>query len=525
VLQGVWAAEEGVMEVWDRRANQRLCMLPALSPLVSFANARRLVATLTTNEAGLLNTTIWQLPSGTAKWVLTNRFDRAFISPDEQHLFAHEGEHFRLWRVEGEELVSLRTFQHPVDRFVSGAAFSPDGRLLATSARDIFLWSLPALELVGVLKGHTRASTLLSFSPDGRTLASIADDRTVRLWHVSTQRELIRFQTSEQDQGHLQVEFSPDGRALAARRYDTNGPIAWLHYAPSFAEIAVAEGGDYRSLAGEDPATWLNVAKALRRENRREEALEAGDEVLRRTANREELTWLADKARPLRVSVLQQLNRLDEAGTGNCTILGIALRNPAAPPETIDLSAFYNRTLADAPEPDVNANDLSELPQGLQTFAGTVFDVRGRLQVIGGAAQRQWSLEVERIEGIRVGRRLARLHFLHAAHGDSREVATGDRLGHYRLHFSDGRTVEIPIRYNVDLSDYWALEHLPSELPEAVEAWRGANPHSRATGNGDAIRLFKRTWQNPFPEVEVTALDFVAENAGTHPWLIALTAE
>jgi hypothetical protein len=37
--------------------------------------------------------------------------------------------------------------------------------------------------------------------------------------------------------------------------------------------------------------------------------------------------------------------------------------------------------------------------------------------------------------------------------------------------------------------------------------------------------LFKRTWQNPYPDVEITALDFVAENAGTHPGLVALTAE
>jgi hypothetical protein len=339
----------------------------------------------------------------------------------------------------------------------------------------------------------------------------------VRLWHVSTQRELIRFQTSEQDQGLFQVEFSPDGRALAARRYDTNGPITWLHYAPSFAETAVAEGGDYRILAGDDTATWLNVARALHRENRGEEALEACAEVLRRTASREELAWLADKARLVRVSVLKKLNRLAEAGTENCARLGIPVRDSATPTNAIDLSAFYNATLADAPGPEVHANDLSELPQGIQTLAETVFDVRGRLQVFGGLGQQ--------IEGIRVGRRLARLHFLHAAGGDSHKVATGDRIGHYRIHFADGRAVEIPIRYNVDVSDHWALEHLPSELPEAVVAWRGANPRSRAKGNGDAIRLFKRTWQNPYPDVEITALDFVAENAGTHPGLVALTAE
>lgn len=515
-LQGVWATKENVLEVWDRRTHQRLCMLPARSPLVSFANNRQLVATQTTDEAGVSTTTVWQLPSGTAKWVFTNQFERGLISPDEQYLLAEEEEHFRLWRVQGEKLISLRTFK-PAEGWISGAAFSPDGRLLATSTRDIVLWSLPAMEVVGVLTGHTRDLTRLAFGPDGRTLASIADDRTVRLWHVITQRELIRFQTSEQDQKDYQVEFSPDGRALAVRRFDTKGMITWLHYAPSFAEIAVAEGGDYRTLAGVDPVTWLAVAKALQRENRWEEALEACDGVLRHTANRDELTWVADKAGLVRVSVLKQLNRLDEAGIQNCAIRGIPARDPATPRDAIDLSALYNVALADAPHPGVNANDLSELPQGIQIFAGTVFDVRGQLQVFGGLA--------ERIEGIRVGRRLIRLHFLHAAQGDSRKVATGDRVGHYRIHFADGRSVDIPIRFNVDTSSYWVREWLPSELPEAVEAWRGTNPLRRATGKGQGIRLFKRTWENSYPDVEITALDFVAENPEMHPMLIALTAE
>ena len=40
-----------------------------------------------------------------------------------------------------------------------------------------------------------------------------------------------------------------------------------------------------------------------------------------------------------------------------------------------------------------------------------------------------------------------------------------------------------------------------------------------------AIRLFKRTWNNPAPEVEVAKIDFVAEHGWAHPFLVALTAE
>jgi len=316
-LQVLWGAgQDGNldhMEVWDRRLAKHLCSLPALSPVVSFAPRSALIATRTTNQVGVFTTTIWQLPSGTAKWVFTNEFECIVFSPDEQHLLTPEGDKLRLWRIAGQELVPLQAFQATKD-FTPRSAFSPDGRLLATSGRDITLWSLPSLEVVGVLKGHTRTTTILAFSPDSRTLASIADDRTVRIWHVSTQRELISFQTSEQDNGHFQVEFSPDGRALATRRVDTQGPITWLYYAPSFAEIAVAEGGDYQMLAGRDPATWLAVAKALMREQRWEEALKALTEVQQLTAGQENLDWLQSRTLSIRTEVLKRLDRVEDAG-------------------------------------------------------------------------------------------------------------------------------------------------------------------------------------------------------------------
>lgn len=524
-LQAVWAVEERVAEIWDRRENRRLALLPAKIPLVSFARRQQLVATLTADDTGAATTTVWHLPSGTPRWVLPSESGQALISPDEQYLFAKEQEQIRLWRIDGEALVSLGTFDQPGERFVSGVAFSPESRLLATSGRDIVLWSLPSMEVVGVLKGHTRAGTTLAFSPDGRTLASMADDRTVRLWHVPTQRELLRLQSPEQDLSVYQIEFSPDGRALAFRRSDSLGPVIWLLHAPSFAEIAVAEGGDYRALAGQDPIPWWTVAKALRRHHRWEEALAACDEVLRLTGNRQELAWLTDLARSARRDVRRQLQHLDEVGAENCALLGLPPRPPHAPAETVDLSAYYNAPLADPPEGEFPANDFSELPVGIQTLAGTVFDVRGRLQVFGPPADGGWTLAEDRVEGIHVGRPVRRLHFLEAAHGDSRHVTTGEPIGHYRVRFADGRSVDLPLRYNLEITDWWALDHLPAELPGPMVAWRGANPWSRHQGEGKGIRLFKRTWENPFPEVAVAAVDLVAGHPRTHPWLIALTAE
>ncbi len=81
----------------------------------------------------------------------------------------------------------------------------------------------------------------------------------------------------------------------------------------------------------------------------------------------------------------------------------------------------------------------------------------------------------------------------------------------------------MPIRYNVDVSDYWELEHLPNEVPGASVVWRGQNPRSRHSAG--FIRLFRCSWENPHPEAEVSHIDLVAERPGTSPWLVALTAE
>jgi hypothetical protein len=227
----------------------------------------------------------------------------------------------------------------------------------------------------------------------------------------------------------------------------------------------------------------------------------------------------------VRLQAFRRLERLSEAQGENQTLLGFPSRDPDTPLAAIDLSAFYNVPLSDPLLAGEGNNDLSELPTGSQVFAGTTFDVRGKIIVIGRAPDDPypWQAIPDQVRGIAIGRRLERLHFLQAAGSRSHDIPAGQRIGHYRVQYSDGRFAEIPIRYHLDTCDWWELDHLPTQLPEAVVAWRGANPRSRAEDR--TIRLFKRTWENPFPDLEVASLDFVAENAETHPFLIALTAE
>jgi hypothetical protein len=165
------------------------------------------------------------------------------------------------------------------------------------------------------------------------------------------------------------------------------------------------------------------------------------------------------------------------------------------------------------------ANDLADLPRGEQTLAGVKFRIgEGCIQLT--STHQQLADKPEKVEGITVDKKFAKLHILHAT---GFKADDDDIVGEYTVNWDDGSSTTIPIVYGKDVLDWWYTDDTPEPTRGKV-AWKGENELAKSLNS--KIRLYLTTWENTKPQQTVKTIDFSStRQKEAAPFCVAITLE
>jgi hypothetical protein len=163
-------------------------------------------------------------------------------------------------------------------------------------------------------------------------------------------------------------------------------------------------------------------------------------------------------------------------------------------------------------------NNLAGLPTGQKTLAGVKFRIDQGMIRLGND---KVNAKHQKVEGVKIGRKVGKLHFLH---GTEHSAGDGAVIARYVVHYSDKTKAEVEVAYGKDVVDWWAYPAQVAPTTGKV-AWEGEN--EPAKGFDAKIKLYRMSWKNPHPKKKVVSLDFVATATDTPvlPFCVAITAE
>jgi WD40 repeat protein len=206
------------MRLWEAATGRPICVMKGHTNVVTrFAwspDGSRLASASRDQTVGLWDTVTGRciaMLRGHRGWVSSVCF-----SPDGKRLLSTSNDHtLRVWDTTTGEALAVLTGHTGV---VVRAGYTADGATILSGSRDgsIRLWDARAVENSGILRGHTTFVYGVAFHPDGERVASASWDGTVRIWNATTGRQLALLK--HEDRAIVtSVAFHPSGEILATR--------------------------------------------------------------------------------------------------------------------------------------------------------------------------------------------------------------------------------------------------------------------------------------------------------------------
>jgi hypothetical protein len=191
---------------------------------------------------------------------------------------------------------------------------------------------------------------------------------------------------------------------------------------------------------------------------------------------------------------------------------------PAGAFHPVSLDAFYQRQFADYRPTD----SWAQVPRGETNFDGVPFLMFGKIDLTGLGRARDGEFQPARVGDIPVGHRATRVHLIHGA---SYDAPDGTPMASVLLRYENGETRHLFIRYGVHARNWYVeANEVVAELsdPRSLVVWNGK---TRPDAAGKPTRLFKTTFDNPLPALEVRSIDLLSLFARANSVILAITLE
>ena len=382
---------------------------------------------------------------------------------------------------------------------------SPDGAaaLIRNEGGRASLMDAPASQPLATLPAHGTGQ-VVAFSSDARLFLIASRGGVARVAEMS--------ETASDFSSLPREQLLALARLLSGGEIDTNDALVAVSAERLAGDWASVR--DQAALQPASPADW-HAARATRLEN-----AHAWFGLRFHAERLKQMKAATDRAEAWDERAARELAKAEAAPAETASM---PARSPKATPNLIDLSSFYNVSLTQTwlPIKDIGrSNDLAQLPSGLQKFAGVPFDVRGLIQLSGSALENLGGRFPKQVAGIPVNRKGTNIHFLH---GTAWDALYGTVIGRYRINYVNGESRDAKIIFGRNVRDWWFPPTQPQLTMGAAVAWQDSNPASRQLGM--AVRIYKFTWNNLLPDVEIKSIDFESTMEKPAPFLLAITLE